>query len=137
MGNWMKVAVVALVAGGLSACSAREAQNGVESGEASVTVQVENQSFSDMTIYVYEGVQRVRLGSVPGVSSRTFRIPERLLFGISALRFQADPLGGGASPITSEIALLRQARSLRAVASSILAGRSRMPCMAAISPHRR
>ena len=89
----------------VAACASSTTQGGPESNEPATTIEVDNQNFNDMTIYVYEGSQRVRLGSVPGVSTRTFRIPERLLFGISALRFQADPLGGGASPITGEIAV--------------------------------
>lgn len=91
-----------------AACSANsEAADGPTTGaaEAETTVQVENQGFNDMTIYVYEGAQRVRLGSVTGLSTRTFRIPDRLMFGISSLRFEADPLAGSQNAISQEISV--------------------------------
>lgn len=79
--------------------------NQPETGGVETTVQIENQNFLDMTVYVYEGGQRVRLGTVPGVSSRTFPIPERILFGISALRFEADPVGSQQTSFSDEIAI--------------------------------
>lgn len=78
------------------------------------TIQVENQSFNDMTIYVYERSQRVRLGTAPGLSTRTFTIPDRMLFGISALRFEADPVGSSQTTFSDEIGV-SQGQSLRLV----------------------
>jgi hypothetical protein len=86
-----------------AACSARE--NRPEVDGATTSVQVENQAFLDMTVYVLEGTQRVRLGMVPGVSTRTFEIPERIVFGISSLRFQVDPIGSDQAPISQEISV--------------------------------
>ncbi len=77
-------------------------QNQVQVGSPT-TVQVENQSFLDVTVYVFEGGRRVRLGMVPGVSTRTLEIPERMIFGISLLRFQVDPLGSNRTPMSQEI----------------------------------
>lgn len=69
------------------------------------TVRVENQNFLDMNIYVLNGSQRVRLGNVSGVSTRVFTIPPNLVFGIGSLRFQADPVGSGRTPISQEISV--------------------------------
>lgn len=88
----------------LAGCASAPA-NGVDTS-ASTTVEVENQSFFDMTVYVFESGRRVRLGSVPGLTTRTFPIPDRLIFGVSALRFQIDPLGGDRSPLTQEITVV-------------------------------
>jgi hypothetical protein len=67
------------------------------------TVEVENQAFSDITVYVIEGVQRQRLGVVSGNATTHLRIPERLLGRGSPLRFFADPIGGQGLPVTEEI----------------------------------
>jgi hypothetical protein len=71
------------------------------SGRAWVTV--ENRAFSDMTIYVLRGAERSRLGLVTGASTSTFEIPERMIFGTTALRFLADPIGGNQTPVSQEI----------------------------------
>jgi hypothetical protein len=56
-----------------------------------------------MNIYVYRSSQRVRLGTATGNSVTRLTIPANLLFGATPLRFQADPIGGSRSPISSEI----------------------------------
>ncbi len=71
------------------------------SGRAWVTV--ENRAFADMTIYVLRGAERARLGLVTGASTSTFQIPERMIFGTTALRFLADPVGSNRAPVSQEI----------------------------------
>lgn len=66
-------------------------------------VRVENRNFLDMHVYVLNGSQRIRLGTVSGVSTRTLRIPDHLVFGMRSLRFQADPIGGRVAPVSQEI----------------------------------
>lgn len=73
--------------------------------DARTTLRVENNNFSDMTIYVVRSGQRVRMGLAAGNSTTTLVIPPALLSGISALRFIADPIGGRASPVTEEISV--------------------------------
>jgi len=58
------------------------------------TIEVQNQSTSDMRIYVVDGGRRVRLGSVTGTGTATFRIPDSIVAGGRDLVFQADPLAG-------------------------------------------
>jgi hypothetical protein len=65
-------------------------------------LRVENQAFLDMTIYVYRSSQRIRLGTATGNSVTRLTIPANLIFGATPLRFQADPIGGNRSSITSE-----------------------------------
>lgn len=85
-----------------SACATAGA-GGPGSNDAQTTVRVDNRNFLDMTIYVLSGSQRIRLGTAPGLTTRTFPIPGNLVFGVSTLQFQADPVGGSATPISQEI----------------------------------
>ena len=103
---WRKhrILVLLVLSAVMGACAARE-ENQPGVGVRATTVQVENQAFLDMTVYVLEGTRRVRLGTVPGVSTRTFQIPERLVFGVSSLRFQVDPIGSQQAPISQEISV--------------------------------
>ena len=69
------------------------------------TVQVQNQNWLDMNVYVLRGSQRVRLGTVTGASTRVFTIPSNLVFGATSLRFLADPVGSSRTPISQEITI--------------------------------
>jgi hypothetical protein len=71
---------------------------------AAVTrVRVQNQAFLDMTIYVYRGPQRVRLGVANGNSTTRFTVPSNMIFGATPLRFQAHPIGSNRQSISEEI----------------------------------
>lgn len=67
------------------------------------TIRVENRSWSEMVIYAVRSSQRVRLGSVPGVSTRTFTIPDSMVGAGTPLRFQADPIGSDRAPVSHEV----------------------------------
>ena len=67
------------------------------------TLRVENQGFSDMTIYAIRSGQRVRLGNAPGNTNTVFTIPANLIFGATPLRFLADPIGSNRTPVSDEI----------------------------------
>jgi hypothetical protein len=67
------------------------------------TIRIENQGFSDMTIYAIRSGQRVRLGTAPGNSNTVFTIPANLIFGATPLRFLADPIGSNRTPVSDEI----------------------------------
>ncbi len=70
---------------------------------AKTTVEVENRNFNDMTVYVIRESLRQRLGIVSGGASRTFTLPDFIVSGGRTLRFQADPIGGRARPISRDI----------------------------------
>jgi hypothetical protein len=57
------------------------------------TLEVRNQKPLDFNMYVVNGTHRIRLGMVPGMSTRTFIIPHHLVSERGSLRFQADPIG--------------------------------------------
>ena len=95
----MLVACVALA----SACSMNKNPDETAEPVPPTRLRVENQAFLDMTIYVYRSSQRIRLGSATGNSVTRLTIPANLIFGATALRFQADPIGGSRAPISSEV----------------------------------
>jgi hypothetical protein len=97
----MLVASLALA----SACSLlrNEAEEVAAEPQAPTRLRVDNQAFLDMTIYVYRNSQRVRLGTATGNSVTRLTIPANMIFGSTPLRFQADPIGGNRTPISSEI----------------------------------
>jgi hypothetical protein len=67
------------------------------------TVEVDNQALADMTIYVFRGSQRIRLGMATGLRRTRFKLPQGIVFGSTSLRFMADPVGGSATPVSEEI----------------------------------
>lgn len=56
-------------------------------------VRVENQNLADMTIYVYRGSQRMRIGRASGNGTTELVIPKSMVSGVTELRFQAEPMG--------------------------------------------
>jgi len=93
----------------LPACAAPRASGGGawEPGQSTqeprATIRVENRSWNEVTVYAIRSTQRVRLGNVSGVSTRTFTIPQGMVGLGATLRFQADPLGSDRAPISQEI----------------------------------
>lgn len=68
-------------------------------------LEVENQGFLDMNIYVMRdaGV-RQRLGTATGNSKTTLTIPEAVMrIGATQLKFVADPIGGRRASVSSSI----------------------------------
>jgi len=92
----------AMVGVAVAACGGSKSHS-APSPEPRTTISVENQGFSDMTIYAIRSGQRVRLGQATGNSTSTFTIPANLIFGATPLRFLADPIGGNRSPVSDEI----------------------------------
>jgi hypothetical protein len=71
--------------------------------QAEVAVNVENQNFLDMNVFLIRGGQRIRLGMVPGLSSRVLMVrPELIGYGAD-LRFEVHPIGGRSNPISETI----------------------------------
>jgi hypothetical protein len=66
-------------------------------------VEIDNQNFSDMNIYVINGGVRVLLGSAAGLSRTTLQIPTGLTGGDWQVRLLADPIGGSTPIRTPEL----------------------------------
>jgi hypothetical protein len=101
-GNAFRLMFLIVLAVGVSACGARSAESGEP--EPATVLEVDNQATLDMTIYVVRSSgARERLGMATAHSRTRLRIPSRLMFGLTPLRFMADPIGGSATPVTQEI----------------------------------
>jgi hypothetical protein len=67
--------------------------SGETSAKSKTRVRVENQNLSDMTIYVYRGTQRMRIGRAPANVVTNLDIPASVVSGVTQLRFYAEPTG--------------------------------------------
>ena len=94
--------IVAMLGLALVACGGSKSRT-APAPQPRTSLRVENQGFSDMTIYAIRSGQRVRLGNAPGNSTTTFTIPPNLIFGATPLRFLADPIGGRVTPVSERI----------------------------------
>ena len=95
------LAVVAVLLS-MSSCARRPA--GAVDLRADATVRVENRGLPDMTIYVLNQSQRIRLGIAAGLNTTTFRIPRDVVRG-GSVRFLADPVGSDRAPVGEEISV--------------------------------
>jgi len=95
----MVLALTALVIAG--ACS-RTSPGPVDPASASY-LEVQNQSFWDMNIYLIRSGGRTRLGSVPGKSTRVLTIPEMFVSPGIQVQFMADPIGSSRTPYSQSI----------------------------------
>jgi hypothetical protein len=71
--------------------------------EDRTTLRVQNQTFSQATIYVLNITQRIRLGEVGPNGTRVFTIPSDLVGGGRPLRFLADPIGSNRTAPSYEL----------------------------------
>lgn len=68
------------------------------------TVVVDNQNLNEMTIYAYQGTQRMRLGRVRATATTVLRIPSSMVSGVVQMRFYAEPMvTGGQRAYVSEM----------------------------------
>jgi hypothetical protein len=72
---------------------------GAETGKAqlakhgSAVLMVENHHFTDVVVYLINGGQRMRVGMVRSVGSKTFEIPQRMIGRLGSFHLLADPIG--------------------------------------------
>ena len=67
-------------------------------------VEVENQAFSDMTVYVLDaGGARRRLGTATGLSTTVLTIPQSVFGNGREVLFVVDPIGGARTSRTNRI----------------------------------
>ena len=67
--------------------------NGETTANGQTKLRVDNQNLADMTIYAYNGSQRIRLGRAAGNTTTDLVIPASIVSGVTQLRFLAEPLG--------------------------------------------
>jgi hypothetical protein len=69
--------------------------NGEGKETGATTVVVDNQNLNEMTIYAYQGTQRMRLGRAKSQGLTELRIPPSIVNGVVQIRFLAEPLVTG------------------------------------------
>jgi hypothetical protein len=102
-GDTMKISRRAFLTSAAIMLSSCMYSRGPQQVQEPTTIRVDNQSYTDMTIYVVRGGQRVRLGMAGGLKATTLTIPSTLVFGSTPMRFIADPIGAGRGPVSDEI----------------------------------
>ena len=81
------------------AASSDEAQT----ARRDVPLRVENNSRSDVVIYVLRGSVRTRLGTVTPVTSQTFAISGAIIGDQGGISLLADPVAGGRSLVSQNV----------------------------------
>jgi hypothetical protein len=87
------------------ACAGMGGGSGNPNPNEPTVVEVDNQGFSDMTVYAVRSSQRYRLGIATGNSKTRLTIPPSVSGGLATLRFIADPIGGRRNPVSQEITI--------------------------------
>ena len=88
-----------LVAG----CARRAKSSGEYTPQAETALKVENQNFLDMDVYVRRQGQRIRVGTVPGLTTQTFMLRPDIVGNVSELQFEMHPIGARQNPISERI----------------------------------
>jgi hypothetical protein len=78
--------------------------NGDGKTSGATTVIVDNQNLNEMTIYAYQGTQRMRLGRAKSQGLTELKIPSSIVNGVVQIRFLAEPMvTGGQRAYLSEM----------------------------------
>lgn len=71
--------------------------------QAEVAVAVDNQNFLDMDVFIVRGGQRIRIGSVPGLTQRILTLRPDMVGYVTEMQFEVHPIGGRGNPISETI----------------------------------
>lgn len=99
----MTRAILALALTVLAACSSGRQSRPGTSADERTTLQVDNRSFTDMTVYMVNGGQRIRLGLAVGKTVTSLTIPPRVLGASRELQFLADPVGSNRTAVSDRL----------------------------------
>lgn len=96
-GRFLVLILVAVSLFVVSACGGRQEprflSNRAPGGDREIRVEVVNDNFLDMGIFVMEGSTNFRLGDVTGKSSANFSLDLDMISPSTGLRLLADPVG--------------------------------------------
>ncbi|WP_373058210.1 hypothetical protein [Gemmatimonas sp.] len=98
VGTAVRSGIVFLTPALFSACGAAKL-GGSGSSQGTVALVVENRGFADVNLYVVrsEGARGVRLGTVNGGATVTFKVRETYLQAGALMQLQARAIGGRSS----------------------------------------
>ena len=103
------------------ACGLLSSRHAEDSSRANaeVSLEVESHHWNDVVIYLMNGNQSQRLGTVPGVSSEQFFFPYRQIATGGKVRLRAYPVGGQGS-FTSEDVVIQPGQWIKWILESDL-----------------
>jgi hypothetical protein len=109
---WHLRAGLIVLLGLSSACGASRTtpKSSPEPSSDEIPVQIDNQNFSDMEIYVVRNGQRLLIGQAGGLTKTTLTI-RNAARGDGRVRLLAEPIGG-ARPIATPILIVPQGQSI-------------------------
>jgi hypothetical protein len=87
----------------LSACASGGPRSGAMDFMEQTRVEVTNQNWADMRVYVVRSGNRFRLGTVSSMSTEVFRLPRSLSSSTAALQLIADPIGSREMHMTQSL----------------------------------
>jgi len=90
----------------MAACSTRDSDTIAMPAEFSeARVEVRNNNWSSMRVYVMRGTTRFRLGTVTSMNTEVFRLPRSFAGASGDIRLIADPIGSRETHITQSVNL--------------------------------
>ena len=96
-----------------SACgSARHSKEPPSPSDSEVLLEVENHHWNDIVVYLMNGTQSQRLGTVSGVSTDRFVFQYRQIATGGKVRLKAQPVGGQPS-FTSEDVVIQSGQGIK------------------------
>ena len=106
----------------LPACGlfSRPSHEDTSPAKSEISLEVESRHWNDIAVYLMNGSQSQRLGTVAGLSTIHLVLPYRQLATGGKVRLRADPVGGEES-FTSEDVLVQAGQSIRWTLESDLA----------------
>lgn len=81
-----------LLAGGCA--HGNTARGDAKGTDAETVLQVTNNNWSDMNVYVVRGAMRQRLGTVGSLTTSKFKLPRYIFTSPDPVQLVADPIGG-------------------------------------------
>lgn len=96
-----RLAVILLLV--IAACTTGRPSRPGSSPAQRTTLQVDNQGFVDMVVYIVTGSQRIRIGLAVGKTTTVMTIPARVLGQARELQFLADPIGSDRQSVSDRI----------------------------------
>lgn len=96
--------LILLLATLATSCAPRVGPDQVTPG-ARATLRVDNQSFNDVNVYALRSGSRMRIGTVTGLTTRTFVLPKTLVGTGTRVQFIASFIGSRRGPVSEEITI--------------------------------
>lgn len=90
----------------LAACAPAMSSDGAATMPEQTALVVDNNNWTDMTLYVLRDGMRVRIGSVTALSKARFRLSDALIGGAGDVRILADPLAAGDRFVSHPLTIL-------------------------------